>query len=99
VEKKAVALPAREFLAATGRHAAAIRDTLAAQRLPCRAKFQLRRKSTNPKRALRDERRELGIIFRNSAFCKALCFYVKSQQGRRVPSTPWPIATKVNASK
>jgi hypothetical protein len=48
-------------------------------RLPCRAKFQLHCKSINPKCTLRNERRELGIIFRNSAFCKALCFYVETR--------------------
>ncbi len=39
----------------------------------------VRRSSTavqkhQPECALRDDRRELGIIFRNSGFCKAICF-------------------------
>jgi hypothetical protein len=55
-----------------------MRGTLAAERLPCRAKFQLRCKSNQPEVRPADERRELGIIFRNSAFCKALCFYGKT---------------------
>jgi hypothetical protein len=47
----------------------------------------VRRSSTavqkhQPECALRDDRRELGIIFRNSGFCKALCF--TSRQNAKV---------------
>jgi hypothetical protein len=35
---------------------------------------QLLYKNINPNAPREDDRRELGIIFRNSGFCKAICF-------------------------
>src|ERR1041384_8850253 len=40
----------------------------------CRGQVPTALKKAPTECALRDERRELGIIFRNSGFCKAICF-------------------------
>jgi hypothetical protein len=59
---------------------AAVPEGLPWQATPATGSFgevQLLHKNINPKCFRRDERRKLGIIFRNSGFCKALCFKLR----------------------
>src|SRR5581483_2142011 len=61
----------------------AIRDDMAIEHQNSVLPKLLRCAKASTKCALRDDRWELGIIFRNSGFCKALCFVLLARGGVR----------------